>query len=90
MLFSWSTNFKSKTTVIAPNLLNGSIAEAVTPVSSLRYVNNFQDRKSHLNGHHQDGTNNIEYEFDLERLSKPYVVSIPFAGLNVARRPLYS
>ncbi len=90
MFYSWSTNFKSKNTVIAPNLLKGSIDEAVNPVSSLRYVNNFQDGKYHLNGHHQDGTNSIEYEFDLKRFSKPSVVSIPFADINVRHHPLDS
>ena len=89
-VFSWSTNLKSKDTIIAPNLLNGAITEAETPVSSLRYVNNFQDGKAAFKGHHQDASNSIAYEFEVERLSKPSVVSIPFADMNVRYRPLYS
>lgn len=89
-VFSWTTNLKSKDTVIAPNLLRGSIAEAVTPVSSLRYVNHFETGQCSLKGHHQDETNQIAYEFELQRISKPCVVSIPFADMNVRHRPLYS
>lgn len=89
-VFSWSTNLKSKETVIAPNLLSGAITEAETPKSSLRYINNFQDGKAQIKGHHQDGTNSIAYEFKVERLSKPSVVSIPFADMDVRHRPLYS
>ncbi len=50
---SWTTNLKSKETKIAPNLLNGSIAEAYTPVSFVKYVNNFQDGKCDLSGKHE-------------------------------------
>ncbi len=89
-VFSWNTNLKSKDTVIAPNLLSGAITEAETPKSSLRYINNFQDGKAQINGHHQDGINSIAYEFEVERLSKPSVVSIPFADMDVRHRPLYS
>jgi hypothetical protein len=89
-VISWVTNLKSRDTVIAPNLLNGAITEAETPSSGLRYVNNFQDGNCHLHGHHQDDVNSIEYEFDLVRLSKPSVVSIPFEDMNVRHRPLYS
>lgn len=89
-VFGWSTNLKSKDTVIAPNLLNGSIAEAVTPVSSLKFVNHFEDGRCHFNGHHQDEAHAISYEFDLVRLSKPSIVSIPFADPSVRHRPLYS
>lgn len=89
-VYSWSTNLKSKDTVIAPNLLNGSVAKAETPVSHIRYVNNFQDGQAHLDGHHKDETNSIEYSFDLKRLSKPCVVSIPFANMEERHRPLYS
>ncbi len=93
-VYSWSTNLKSKDTKIAPNLINGSVAEGETPVSHVKYVNNFQDGKAHLEGHHEgvcpeDGkAHNIEYSFDLERVSKPCVVSIPFPYSD--NRPLYS
>lgn len=89
-VYSWSTNLPSKKTVIAPNLLNGAESRGETNFSHVHYVNNFQIGKCHLDGHHTDGTNSIEYSFDLERLSKPCVVSIPFADPNVRHRPLYS
>src|SRR5574344_1104669 len=63
-VYSWTTNLKSKDTVIAPNLLNGSVAEAQTPVSHVKYVNNFQDGKAHLEGYHHDEVDVIEYNFD--------------------------
>lgn len=51
-VYCWDTNLKSKDTVIAPNLINGSIAEGETPVSHVKYVNNFQDGKCDLSGKH--------------------------------------
>ena len=51
--YCWDTNLKSKDTQIAPNLINGSIAEAHTPVSFVKYVNNFQDGKAELSGKHE-------------------------------------
>ena len=52
-VYCWDTNLASKDTVIAPNLINGSIAEAHTPVSFVKYVNNFQDGKADLSGKHE-------------------------------------
>lgn len=89
-VYSWTTQLKSKDTQIAPNLINGSEAKAETKDSHVHYVNNFQDGKCHLDGHHTDGTNSIEYSFDLDRISKPCVVSIPFAPIEERHRPLYS
>lgn len=51
-VYCWDTNLKSKDTVIAPNLINGAVAEGKTPVSLVRYVNDFQDGKCHLKGQH--------------------------------------
>lgn len=85
-VYDWSTNLKSKDTIIAPNLLRGSVAEGVTPVSHVKYVNSFELGKAHLEGHHQNDKDTIEYSFELENVSKPCIVSIPF-GKN---RPLYS
>lgn len=89
-VYSWSTNLKSKDTIIAPNLLTGAESKAETPFSHVHYINNFQDGKCHLDGHHKDDENCIEYNFDLERISKPCIVSIPFAPLEKRHRPLYS
>jgi len=84
---SWSTNLPSKKTTIAPNLLNGSVAEATTKNSSVRYVNHFEEGKASLNGEaHSEKAGTMEYAFQLERVSLPSIVSIPF-GPN---QPLYS
>lgn len=84
---SWSTNLPSKKTTIAPNLLNGSVAEATTKNSHIKYVNHFEVGKASLKGNtHSEKAGTIEFEFDLERVSLPCVVSIPF-GPNM---PLYS
>ncbi len=52
-VYCWDTNLPSKETVIAPNLLNGSVAEGKTDVSFVKYVNNFQDGKCSLSGEHK-------------------------------------
>lgn len=84
---SWDNNLKSKDTVIAPNLLDGSVTEARTNWGHVKYVNDFGNGKCALSGSHssQDGSG-VYYDFELTRLSSPSVVSIPF-GEN---RPLYS
>lgn len=95
-VYCWDTNLKSKDTVIAPNLIGGAVAEAHTDVSFVKYVNNFDVGKCNLSGSHKgkclvsgkefSDKESIEYNFTLNRLSKPCVASIPF-GKN---RPLYS
>ena len=88
-VYCFDTNLKSKDTVIAPNLINGSVAEARTPVGGIRYENTFNEGKCRLKGDHKnDAGDKIEYEFELERISKPCVVSIPFPYSK--NRPLYS
>ena len=51
-VYCWDTQIKSKDTVIAPNLINGAIAEAKSDVGFVKYVNNFQDGKAELSGKH--------------------------------------
>ena len=85
-VYCWDSNLKSKDTHIAPNLINGSISEANTNDSSIKYINSFESGKSHISGSNKNKENEIEYDFELTRISKPCVVSIPF-GKN---RPLYS
>lgn len=80
----WDTNLKSKDTIIAPNLINGSIAEAKTDVSHIKYENHFEEGKCHLQGNHQGNDGKIEYDLHLERISKPSIVSIPFNDKNMA------
>lgn len=84
--YSWCTNLASCNIKIAPNLLNGNVSEAKTKCSYTKYINNFQDGRCSFLGSHFDARNKIEYRFDLERVSLPSVVSIPF-GPN---RPLYT
>jgi len=86
-VYNWDVNLKSKAAVIAPNLLRGSVAEAKSGGSFLKYINDFGNGKCRLSGSHtaKDGRK-IDYDFALTRLSRPCVVSIPF-GEN---RPLYS
>jgi len=85
-VYSWCTNLSSSDTIIAPNLLNGNISEAKTKYSAIKFLNNFQDGKCSFSGAHVDKINKIEYDFDLERVSLPSIVSIPF-GPN---KPLYT
>lgn len=82
----WDHNLKSKDTVIAPNLLNGSESRAVTKHSRLEYANNFAHGECRLRGEHTGKDGAISYSFELNKLSPPSVVSIPF-GKN---RPLYT
>ena len=51
-VYCWDTQIKSKDTVIAPNLLNGSVAEAASETGFVKYVNNFQDGRADLSGKH--------------------------------------
>ena len=86
-VYSWSANLASSRTTIAPNLLNGRVAEASTKNVAIRYVNRFEEGKCSLKGESRSQqTGNIAFAFDLERVSLPSVVSIPF-GPN---KPLYS
>jgi len=52
-VYCWDTNIKSKETVIAPNLLDGSVAEANTPFGFVKYVNTFNEGKCELSGKHE-------------------------------------
>lgn len=85
-VYSWCTKLSSSNAKIAPNLLNGNVSEAKTKYSSIKYINNFQDGRCSFSGFHFDKMNKIKYEFDLERVSLPSIVSIPF-GPN---RPVYT
>ncbi len=97
-VYTWDTNLRSKDAVIAPNLINGSISEAHTKKGYVKYVNNFEVGKAHLSGKStgkcfidsKEHSNNesIEFDFQLERISLPSVVSIPFPYSN--NRTLYS
>lgn len=86
-MHAWQTNLSAKKTFISPTLLNGDESKAYTKNSHIKYVNNFEVGKATVEGHHETKEQGrIEYNFELERVSDPCVVSIPF-GKN---RPLYS
>lgn len=85
-VYCWDANLKSRETTIAPNLINGSIAQATTGTGQIKYINDFDKGRCRLCGKHKSDEAQMEYDFELMRLSKPCVVSIPF-GKN---RPLYS
>lgn len=80
----WFYNTSSSKVTISPNLLDGAVTEVTTSKTHLKYVNNFQDGKASFEGSASDKkAGSIEYAFDLERVSLPSVVSIPF-GKNQA------
>ena len=51
-VYCWDTQIKSKDTVIAPNLINGAVAEAQSEFGFVKYVNNFQIGRADLSGKH--------------------------------------
>jgi len=53
IVYCWDTNLDSKETIISDNLINGAVTEGETPVSHVKYVNNFQDGRAHLTGYHK-------------------------------------
>ncbi len=97
-VYTWDTNLRSKDAVIAPNLINGSVCEAYSRKGFVKYVNNFEVGKAHLTGKQTgkcfvdskeySNKESIEFDFELERISKPSVVSIPFPYSD--NRTLYS
>ena len=89
-VYSWAAKIPSKEAVVAGNLINGSETKAGAKNLSIHYTNDFQDGKCHLQGWQEGPAGRIEYDFQLTRLSKPCVVSIPFADPAVRHRPLYS
>lgn len=87
ILYSWTATPSPKKANIASNLLNGSVTEIETKNFGIRFTNNFQDGKARIVGHHSDKNGqSISFEFEVTRVSKPSIVSIPF-GSN---RPLYT
>lgn len=89
-VYTWSSKVPSKDAIVADNLINGSETKCDAKGVSIHYVNNFQDGKCSLKGWQEDAPGRIEYDFNLTRISKPCVVSIPFADPAERHRPLYS
>ena len=51
-VYCWDTQQKSKLTTIAPNLINGAVAEVQTDVGFVKYVNSFEKGEAQLSGKH--------------------------------------
>lgn len=51
--YCWDTNLKSAETSIAPNVINGSVSYAETPVSFVRYENWLNEGRVDLSGAHK-------------------------------------
>lgn len=51
-VYCWDTQQKSKLTTIAPNLINGAVAEVQTDVGFVKYINNFEKGEAKLSGKH--------------------------------------
>lgn len=86
-VYTFDTNLPSSKTIIAPNLLKGSVSHGKTDVSEVKYTNLFDRGRCRLQGHHTNKNGDtLEYDFSLSRLSDPSIVSIPFAE----NRPLYT
>lgn len=89
-VYSWASKVPSKDAIVAENLINGSETRSDAKNLSFFCTNNFQDGKCSLTGWMEGKDGRIEYDFQLSRISKPCVVSIPFADPAVRHRPLYS
>lgn len=89
-VFSWAEKVPSRSVIVAGNLINGSETRCRGKNLDIRCINNFQRGQCSLRGSHRGEAGRIEYGFSLDRVSKPSVVSIPFADPAVRCRPLYS
>lgn len=87
---TWNCQLPREAVKMAQNLLNGSVSEAEGPGARVRTVNDFQDGKAHVEGSLSSPEGTLEFSLDLNRLSRPSIVSIPFEDPAVRHRPLYS
>ena len=87
---TWNVQMPRDAVKMAGNLINGSVSEAQIPGARVSYVNNFQDGKAHLEAKLTGESGDLEFCLDLDRLSRPSIVSIPFEDPAVRHRPLYS
>lgn len=84
---SWQDMFSKKCAVISDTLLNGDTTQSLGKKVQLKVVNHFENGQAFVTGHATDKVNgDISYDVELNRVSLPSIVSIPF-GEN---RPLYS
>lgn len=85
-VFSWTVNLPAAKTIIAPNLLYGAISEGKNKKTNIRCINNLENGTFKVFGEYENGKDKVSYDYTLNRISLPSIVSIPF-GTN---RPLYS
>lgn len=84
-IHKWFNPASVKDSVVAPNLIN-SRTHLEKKKSSLVIENKFQEGKATGKGKSHNSKGDIEFEFDLTRVSPPSIVNIPFDE----NRPLYS
>ena len=89
-IYSWQEKLSPAEAVISPNLINGSVTRAQRKNFRIHYVNNFQDGRADVEGFFEGKNGTIDYNVELTRISKPSVVSIPFANPEERHRPLYT
>lgn len=89
-LYRWSETILAHEAIISPNLLDGNITHAQRRNFRVHFVNDFQDDRATVDGFFEGKSGTIDYNLRLSRLSKPSVVSIPFAEINERHRPLYT
>lgn len=89
-VYSWANKVPSKDAFVAENLINASATQSSAKNFSFHCTNNFNEGRCELSGWIEGKVGRIEYDFQLNRISKPSVVSIPFADPEVRHRPLYS
>ncbi|MDO4381014.1 MAG: DUF2804 family protein [Clostridia bacterium] len=80
--------FPKNCAVISDTLLNGDTTESRGKNVVLKCVNHFENGQAFVTGHAKDAKsgNSVSYDVELNRVSLPSIVSIPFG----ANRPLYS
>ena len=89
-IYSWQEKLAPHEAVISSNLIDGSVTHVQRKNLRIHYVNNFQDGRADVDGFFEGKSGTIDYNFELSRISKPSVVSIPFANPEERHRPLYT
>ena len=80
--------FPKSSAVISKTLLGGDTSESRGKNVVLKCVNHFENGQAFVTGHakNEKGGTSVSYDVELNRVSLPSIVSIPFG----ANRPLYS
>lgn len=89
-LYRWTEILTSHEATISPNLINGSVTHAQRKNFRIHFVNDFQEGIANVDGFFEGKNGTIDYSVKLTRISKPSIVSIPFADPEERHRPLYT